>query len=687
MRELSEFRREIYQEMSRETKRIGASVFAFVLMTFISSCANFGNSNSISASQATQTSVTSTNATAITLLQVVAAADGSANFDFVGQNGQFDQYCSGTTSGITNACECEYSYTQNGIGAQTVDETPLYQETDLLRCANGVPAGITSFTAIVKTTNGTYQSNPITVTMNNNNFGGSQLFLDLSNLNSYLQVQRFQCRIRWTIGNMLQGTATNGMIYDPFQSEDPSIIYPFNFYTTSVGQSIVQIQATAGGSWDCTLTPAANYALPSWANPLVFSQQPCTSDPFCSGEGDGGQLMYPPTSLTSGKIPVSVGSTANGHTRASFYLAQSSYGVFNQPLNAMAVPTGNTAPTTNGNTAGVAIGYAAQSIPNSTGTSSCPNIQLPPNTYWVKVWGWRATNVTPSQYVQSTNSSYNSGGIACVAGGTSASAVFAGCTDQTSFNTTAGRTPASDDVGILPFSPTPLDNITSPTANQLASRVIMAAGGMNACYNIGGPNNVNPPSNFNINNASEVWQRGNFIFNQEINATYNTPYSSNSPPTWVEGSQSDWLAFVTQAEWTSMQNLPWNINLPALQTTAPGYLDGRNQPIEYEGVPNDSNRNAFVLQSLGVSGSNDNYNDYLFTVTPVTVDDTAMRNGGSNVSQYFPVSYRNMAACPGPTTVGCGSEEQVNWQIDTVGFSNQATGQDFFPVCAIQETN
>ncbi len=607
---------------------------------------------------------------AFVLSEVHASADGSgSSFDLIGMNGEFDNFCTGSAT-----CQCKFTYTQTNVGTVEQSTTIDYQESDLIRCSNPIPAGISPFTVQVVNSN-TLASNELSISMNNNTFGGSSMYLDLTKPDSYLMAQRFQCRSRQSIMNIMSGN-----IIDPFQSEDPDVMYPFNFYTTNISETILKMQKGTPPQWQCSLTPTYDYTLPEWANPYVFSAESCVGNSFCNGDAE---LIYPTNDLTSEKIPVT-NVALTGKSRSSFFLAKQNFGVFDAPVRAMNVPVGAHGPlqdasTNELNAYGAIIGYGARPIPNSNQTSSCPNIQLPPNSRWVKLWQFRATNLEQPQIVVGSQAVQQTGGIACFAGDTD---IFPGCKafdcDDTSNG--MGWGPAtcllgSNNSSALWVEPTATNTLDAMTASNsftcsgascpgLVDRITVlssAFGGggptPNACYQV-----VDDITSSNDGfgewrtSGEEQWIRGNFLFNFE------------SVPDLTPMTMAD---AVTDSEWGMLNSLPWGISLD--KTT---FWNGAPPEYTYD-IPKDTNLDIEPL--LGNSDPG-NFTDYLFVLTPASVNDSSMIN--NNLPQYRPVTYRKKADCASNSAALCGDSNKVEWGILTTGFGNGAANS--FPLCVLQ---
>ncbi len=623
-----------------------ASLFLLALNT---SCTNIASNLSAAGTGAntllTDTSVNSSGGN-FSIYSVYPSQAIPGDYDVIGQNAQFDSYCADTQ--VPNSkCKCEYTFTQPGLGVQVVQGNVDYEESNLIRCQNEVTSGITSFSLRIVTVGGTDASNSLTVPLSGGAFSGTTSYIDLTNPVSYSQVQRYQCRKHEDILDPYDST-----MIDPFQSEDPNVVYPFNYYTTNVSDSLVSLQSRQGSGWECTLTATQDRSLQWWANPNVYSSSICTGA-FCAGDG---QLMYPQSSLSSGKIPVSLTSTSTGKRRSSFAVAKSAYGVFQVPLKAAIAPSQT--PANDYVSADYEIiGYAAQPVANASGISSCPNIQLPPNATWVKLWNFRSNNISaPTKVTSSVSiSSFAQSGIACNPGG-----------------------------GAVPSCVT-LGNFTPQTAvangSVLASRVVVVGGdatSANTC------NNIDPLS---FSNGQEGWSPSPFAFNSSITLTM-----IQSFPWGLYTSAVD--ECVSPAVAPGATPVPTAV-FTAVSTPAPlgctgraggGIPAGSGNPTLAgalpEATPADFSPN--ITSSPLVAGLS-NYIDQLFVITETTVNDQNMKfTTSSSYPQYVPETYRASADCNGVIESStCPSNKKIEWNINTLEVGS-TVGADIYPLCVVQ---
>ena len=639
---MQKFQRVKLQKFSKE-------IFCLVMLAVsfaLTSCNNIGSlANRIPSSEIILSDPSSGSGTSGSFrLNGVYASQQSPGtmFDMTGQDSQFDTYCSGTNG----PCVCEYTYISPGIGTVTDEGDVQYQESNLIRCNNVVPTGVASFDVKILAKGSGDYSNPITGNLSSGAFVNTN-YVDLTKEQAFTPVKRFQCRKREFIANPM----SKSMI-DPIQSEDPRIIYPFNYYTTNVASSLWSMQKN-GSDWECTLTPTFDRSLHWWSNPNVYSSAPCT-EAFCAGDGE---LMYPQDSLVSNKVPVpAVLPHSNGKRRGSFYLAKQSYGVFQIPVNAAIAPkdyvSANYGP----------IGYAARPIPSSSGTSSCPSIPLPSNAEWVKLWNFRATDITSPKKVTDTIATLNSG-IVC----NPQRGVFPSCDNDSSVSsvnsgfTSKSLSDMTSTPGLSSFSNVTTPNILPLSVTTISSRVILftsnssnSSGGLapNACYNISA-----------MNNGEEAWQPSAFAF---------SPYISRQ----------------------NMYDLPWSLYHQVDQDDKMtsgvcgdtfNYVDhvaamicGRSVTLMQD-QPNDAQ-----LTSTPLNPSN--YTDQIFIVTSPDVNDGYMRDANSAVEHYRPVTYKTSNDCNGLTRTGCSIIKEYHWFLDVhdVGKPNDP---EQYPLCVLQFTD
>jgi hypothetical protein len=398
-----------------------------------------------SSSGATHTVITSdgdSGSGLVTLERVIEDPSMTGTFDLIGDGtNAIGQVCApdstDTSSSDLNGagpstCQCAYSYTRsNGNTEQLLVDT-TYHEANLLRCPyDTLPTDISSVSvAITQTTSGA-SSNSISFSLN-----GYTSATNLSDANSFVQVTRYQCRDIVTIPYMLgPGLTSSNSVYDPIQSEDPTISYPLNFYTTNFGGTFSLYVSRDVRNWDCPSIP--NDPNVPGLDLRVFS---------VGSDSAGSKQIYPPA--------------GSAFDRSTFYVSKVKAGVFNIPLNTYV------APQTFGNGGGAnPVGYAASPIATSSTTETCPDasVTIPAGYQWAKLWLFRA-DLAPRYYRKST--AISSLSIGCNPGKDSLGNVAFGDCDATGFTA---------------------DTTQSPP--QLADRIIGGAGNATAsmCVNINGP--------------------------------------------------------------------------------------------------------------------------------------------------------------------------------------------------------
>ena len=644
------------------------SVILFSLVFITSACTKVG-SGSLNNPNGTNSSDTSTQTSdgAFHLMRVLPTQNSGTTYDMIGTNEEFDTYC----NGAYGTCVCQYTYTQSGVGTQTQTGCVTYSESDLLRCTNAVPSGISTFsvqivvqptgsssctatggtgtatstsTGTATTTSTGYTSNSLTVNLNSGIFSGTSAYLDLTNAQSYVQAQKFQCRKNEFIADPMDPNTI-----DPFQSSDPHVMYAFNYYTTNVADSLLQFHNNSSNQdWECTLTATQDRSLQWWANPFVYSTASCT-DAFCVGDG---QQMSPQNALVSGKIPVTGLVASNGKRRSSFWLASQAYGVFQTAISAAVAPSSYTAANY------AVIGYGAKPIPNVSGSSSCPNIPLPANATWVKLWNFRATDITAPAYVTASTSTTASG-IACNT--TSGTPVFPSCSATENNQTGHAAAPFMGD-----------RSIASVTGTQMALRVgLLASGTVNACYNID-----TTSWGLSTNNGGEGWSASPY------NGWAGTPVQFEALP------------------WNIYQQLSSSMTLTDCANTAGGE-DSVHRLFKTGACP--ANGSTFLAIGLDIGSAaaapsatpmdplsalsttqlnaGTNYTDQMFVVTDPNVSDSSMN--GSTPAEYTPITYRSSSDCNGATNSAC-TATPIHWLINDHEVSADSSTTTVYPLCVLQ---
>jgi hypothetical protein len=307
--------------------------------------------------------------TILSLSQVVRTNSNAASeLDLIGDgSGAMGRFCIASDNGGADdgtgasTCTCEYSYTRTDGSAETVEVDTSYHELDLIRCAStGIPTNISFFTVRVHVTNSDTFSNSVTFQV-----GSDSVTLNTADEASFLPVTRFQCR-----ESLFISYAFDNNFYDPFQSEDPRLVYPMNFYTTNMGDSIARfvdsVQIVGGAGFVCP----TNTNDPTQGVDLTLY----------SVSSDGGSNRIFPV---SGSL----------HDRANFVLAREATGVFSVPISAILAPAVSTGgQNANGSTA-PELGFAAEPVPGSEADEeTCPtDVEIPDGYQWAKLWLFRSS--------------------------------------------------------------------------------------------------------------------------------------------------------------------------------------------------------------------------------------------------------------------------------------------------------
>ncbi|MGK5085478.1 hypothetical protein WDW37_19495 [Bdellovibrionota bacterium FG-1] len=303
------------------------------------------------------------------LLYVVRnSMDPSGTLDLIGDDSQtMGQFCAANTTaaqvsaGASN-CTCVFDYIKADGAHESFEVPTIYNEASLLRCKyTQVPAGLPYMNVRIHLTNADAFSN----TMKFYFQSGTNSIADLSNPVSFIQAQRYQCKDLVTIGHIFDPTN----MYDPFQSADPALSFPLNFYTNNLGGALAAYVGANVQSWNCP--PIPNDPNENMDR-RIFSVY---------ADNKGSKLIYPPE--------------GSEFDRSTFYLAKKSAGAFEVAINAYIAPqlaSADPGPDgTQGGTAPPPLGYGAKTVVAGSGREVCPvDTVIPPGFKWVKLWLFRA---------------------------------------------------------------------------------------------------------------------------------------------------------------------------------------------------------------------------------------------------------------------------------------------------------
>lgn len=288
------------------------------------------------------------------------ATTPSTVLDLVGDgSGQFGAFCP-----TTSACTCSFAYVSSAGASEVLDTPTSYVEGDLVRCDySGVPSDVAStYVSLHVLASEQYSNNYLF------NRNGGATGYDSSTIHAFSAIRRFQCKETVYVPYQLDSG-----IYDPFQSEDPALTYPMNFYTANMAESFARYVSAGIKDWNCPANPNDPALEP---DKRIYSLS--TGAVLPSGELLDRHIF--PT-------------TAGNFDRSSFLLARNPLGVFSVPVRAYIAPkvisNGSTPP----------IGYGARPI-SSGGVEVCPesSITIPTGYRWVKVWLFRAS-LDPKAYL------------------------------------------------------------------------------------------------------------------------------------------------------------------------------------------------------------------------------------------------------------------------------------------------
>ncbi|MGK5084001.1 hypothetical protein WDW37_11940, partial [Bdellovibrionota bacterium FG-1] len=296
------------------------------------------------------------------------AMDPSGTLDLIGDDSQtMGQFCAANTTaaqvsaGASN-CNCVFDYIKADGAHESFEVPSSYNEASLLRCKyTQVPAGLPYMNVRIHLTNADAFSNTVKFYFQS----GANTIADLSNPVSFVQAQRYQCKDLVTIFHSFDPTN----MYDPFQSADPALSYPLNFYTNNLGGALTAYVGANIQSWFC---PAIPNDINENMDLRIFSVY---------GDKNGSKLIYPPE--------------GSEFDRSTFYLAKKSAGAFEVAINSYIAPqlaSADPGPDgTQGGTAPPPLGYGAKPIIAGAGREVCPaDTVIPPGFRWVKLWLFRA---------------------------------------------------------------------------------------------------------------------------------------------------------------------------------------------------------------------------------------------------------------------------------------------------------
>jgi hypothetical protein len=367
---------------------IGRTLVLFMVSVIASGCTNalFNSLRGITSKVDTPNGIQEDQSFLQVTRIVRSNQDPTSNFDLLGDgSGQIGQYCGQTISGnegapTTTACVCAFQYITTTGDLLQVEAPSIYVESDLLRCSYGqIPAGLNFVRVRIRlTTVGDVYSNETTV-----NLTGSGTTLSLTDPSSFRTVQRFQCKETLYIP-MMWGDSSG--VYDPLLSEDPTFVYPFNFYTTNLARSLDLMSFHP-----YTAPVTSNGRNVGWQCPAVPNDPSLGMDTrvWSVLDYNGDYVISPPR---SGSLD-----------RQSFSLMRQPSGPFNVPVNAYVAPNlysrnkiGQPHDTSLANAGGPEVepmGYGVQPIVIGDDEEACPDtsVVIPSGYQWVKVWLFRAS--------------------------------------------------------------------------------------------------------------------------------------------------------------------------------------------------------------------------------------------------------------------------------------------------------
>jgi hypothetical protein len=592
-----------------------------------------------------------TGASAPTITRVIIDPVNPGTFDLQGDgSNSIGNACvaSGTTTSTTNlqgtgtsTCQCYFQWTLASGQTGTAYVDTSYFESNMVRCpyttvptdlqipANGVA---TISVSLYETTNSALSTPAIAVPIS-----GPTSAFDLTNANNFAQMQRYQCKDVVTIWSPWSGsgsaTAGANAVYDPFQSEDPEMSYPLNFYTGNFGAAFSYFSSGPTSSltnWNCPSVP--NDPNVAGLDLRVWSVGPDT---------EGSEQIYPPT--------------GSAFDRSTFYVAKQAAAPFTVPLDTYIAPTLFGSPGGTGNSA--PSGYGAQPTllavaSDGTQGETCgdSSTQIPAGYQWAKLWLFRADLAHRFYHTSAPISGVN-----------------------------IGCNPGTDSAGAAAFpfcygSASPLGGITainSTAANPLADRILAnegstASGGF-MCINFDGTFGGGAYSGCVSGHEAPGCQTGT-----ETNAQFGAGTDHYTPPLAAGVSNP------TAYQGTGLSD-PLNI-----LTAATGQY-----------VPKDLSPTSTDLDANTDGTVNARY-DFLYVVTPVTVMAYQMENTSSTANYpYTPYRFPSKQDCQSsnpnaPAFSGdCNPSKIIHYglklhDISTNGDPGNTTTNLVYPMCVLQ---
>jgi hypothetical protein len=584
---------------------------------------------------------------ALTLGRVIrTASNPSQQLDLIGDGtGAMGRFCVAQQGGNqlgASTCTCSYSYIRPDGRAESFEAPTIYREENLIRCSYiGIPPDVPFIKVKVHLTNSDTFSNEITF-----RFTGTGVALNLADSASFVHVRRYQCRDAIVIPYLFD---TASRMYDPIRSEDPTLSYPMNYYSTNFGGSFAAYVdnpnsrpvAGAGGAvsgWNCPSVPNDSA---SGLDLTLFSVQ-----------SDGSsKMIYPPT-----------GSATD---RSTFFLARSQSGIFNMAVNAYTAPYLNTAEDQNPATP-PPLGYGVQPIPAGPDQETCPDssVTIPVGFKWVKVWQFRAS--LDDRKFKSSAKLASLGAIFCNPG------------RWKNPDAASNQPPAI----VLDCGPETGGVIADSNGSRLADRVVTAG----ACFKLG--------------------QIGTGVTTTPADPCSDNPISAGvGCTTWGANAA---IACRGLQKGSSTGSCPWGGD--DYTGYAPGtdvYSRRRGDPNL--GCPNDGfsafcpddSSNMYVAKDTepGLSSLDGGFAryDFVFTVSPPTIMTKDFKNGTPASLPYTPYRFYAPGMCNSPdpdnplTSGDCASSKIIRYgfKFHDVGTNGDAPSNDpgrlpRFPVCALQ---
>ncbi len=689
-------------------QRLGALLALLALP--LTACTNpfAGNSNLAGQNNAVSPNSANPGNYAFTIKQVLADAFNPAStLDVLGDgSGSLENNCPPVTAGDVTSngpvqCVCQYTYVLNSTN-QSVQTPIVYHEINQVRCSFSPPTPpvtISQIQVALVNTIDQAASNPLAF-----NTQGSGALLDTTQASSFAEIFRYQCRDVQTVPSLFFPA-----MYDPFQSENPHISYPLNFYAGNLGDATNQYVSASQNNPSAWICPSILNPQKSLINPTAIAtyqqSNQLSMGLYTKGTFNGTDVIYPPNpKLTP------------GFDRTTFYLAKNSSGSFSVAVNGMYAPLLPTTTSTAINGRPLPpLGYGVAAIPGRhSGEEACPSassVPIPAGFQFMKLWLFKA-GLAPRSYMTAGTPPAGVNNILCnpgdwqqgtATGGSITTPVFSGCF------LTPGSTP-SPQTGNLSVSLNNIDfppgmrnsNSTAMSNSYLADRVLdisspqAGAGGDYICLTLQGQNTITSTSVQQLANACSSGLPGPACMGNPLYATPVDFWQAYAPAA-IPNFGAIW-ATVNDKNFGCGSNPQKPIYDP-LQICKSANIGAITSVVAalqptYSG-PTGAGGGLQPLSLDIVNGQSTARNDYVFIVTPPIITSNQMAaisstGGSSPAAAYLPYRFLAFSDCKAgdPLTAPAGdcnpNENVVTYNLLLTDLTAPNGSTPIYPICVLQ---